>query len=359
MKLLVTGAAGFIGSNFVYHTLDQLPDCYMVGLDKLTYAGNLDNLSALTPAQLLRFAFVRGDINDQKLLHELFDKYDFDWVINFAAESHVDRSIDQPGVFMETNVVGTHALLEIFRSHWKTDLGWREGKRYLQVSTDEVYGSLGPTGFFTEKTPLDPHSPYSASKAAADLMVKAYHTTYGAPVLVSRCTNNYGPYQFPEKMIPLMIHHAKNHLDLPVYGDGGQVRDWLYVDDHCRALLLILQQGRLGEVYNIGGNHELTNLSLVEQILSILRESTGDATIDERLIRHVSDRPGHDRRYAMDIAKIRAELGWEPLVKFEKGIRKTVEWYLSNEPWLTRVMSGQYQSFYEKNYQWRLSKSGS
>ncbi len=350
MKLLVTGVAGFIGSNFVYSYLARHPDDEITGLDCLTYAGNLENLNDLPSDYKDRFTFIKGDIGDPVVVQEIFSDDGVDCVVNFAAESHVDRSIHDPLVFLRTNILGTANLLEAARKSWRTDDGWRPGSRFLQVSTDEVYGSLGPTGYFRETTPLDPHSPYSASKASADLLVKAYHDTFGIPVLITRCSNNYGPWQFPEKLIPLMIHHALHHQPLPVYGDGKQVRDWLYVDDHCRAIETVLQRGKVGEVYNIGGNNEWFNIDIVRLVIRILREETGDDAIQDSLIQYVKDRPGHDRRYAIDSMKIKEELGWRPEVSFETGIRSTIRWYLNHPGWMERVISGDYLSFYEKNY---------
>ncbi|MDK2886825.1 MAG: dTDP-glucose 4,6-dehydratase [Thermosipho sp. (in: thermotogales)] len=351
MTILVTGCAGFIGSNFVYYYLEKYKDRKIIGLDKLTYAGNLENLEKLTDEERKRFKFIKGDINNKELLEYIFEEYDIDGVINFAAESHVDRSIYDPQIFLKTNVLGTQSLLDVAKKYWYKDGKWKEGKKFLQVSTDEVYGSLGPTGYFTEKTPLDPHSPYSASKAAADLIVKAYHDTYKMPINITRCSNNYGPYQFPEKLIPLMIWNALNHKELPVYGDGKQIRDWLYVKDHCRAIDMVYEKGKIGEVYNIGGHNEKENIYIVKKIIEILREKTKDEKINETLIKHVKDRPGHDRRYGIDPTKIRNELGWEPEVMFDEGIEMTIEWYLENIDWMKRVISGEYLNWYEKNYE--------
>jgi dTDP-glucose 4,6-dehydratase len=350
LTVLVTGAAGFIGSNFIYRYLDQHPDRMIIGVDKLTYAGNLENLGALTPDQRERFTFVRGDITDSRRMQELFSQYRPDRVINFAAESHVDRSISDPQVFLRTNILGTCTLLDTMVSCWKG----REDTRFVQVSTDEVYGSLGPEEYFTEETPLDPHSPYSASKASADLIASAYHDTYGIPVLITRCSNNYGPWQFPEKLIPLMIRNALAHLPLPVYGDGTQVRDWLYVDDHCAAIDAVLDQGRPGERYNIGGSNEWKNIDLIRLIITILQEETGDERINADLIRFVRDRPGHDRRYAVNAQKIKAELGWRPQIRFSDGILMTIRWYMEHQGWMHRVISGEYMHFYEENYQDRI-----
>ncbi|QTA38633.1 dTDP-glucose 4,6-dehydratase [Thermosipho ferrireducens] len=339
MTILVTGCAGFIGSNFVYYYLERYKDRKIIGLDKLTYAGNLDNLENLTEEQKKRFKFIKGDINNKELLECVFEEYDVDGVINFAAESHVDRSISDPQIFLKTNVLGTQTLLDVAKKHWFKEGKWLRGKKFLQISTDEVYGSLGPKGYFTEKTPLDPHSPYSASKASADLIVKVYYDTYKMPVNITRCSNNYGPYQFPEKLIPLMIWNALSHKELPVYGDGKQIRDWIFVKDHCRAVDVVFEKGKVGEIYNIGGHNEKENIYIVKKIIEILREKTGDEKINERLIRHVKDRPGHDRRYGIDPTKIQKELGWEPQIMFDKGIEMTVEWYLNHLDWMKKVMS--------------------
>lgn len=350
MILLVTGCAGFIGSNFIYYYLGKYKDRKIIGLDKLTYAGNLENLENLTQEQRQRFHFIRGDIINAELVDYIFEAYDIDVVVNFAAESHVDRSILDPQIFLKTNILGTQNLLDIAKKHWYRNGKWKEGKKFIQISTDEVYGSLGPTGYFTEETPLDPHSPYSASKASADLMVKAYYYTFGMPINITRCSNNYGPYQFPEKLIPLVIWNALNHKEVPVYGDGKQIRDWLYVEDHCRAIDLVIEKGRIGEVYNIGGHNEKENIYIVRKIVKILREKTGDENINEGLIKYVKDRPGHDRRYGIDPTKIMKELGWEPEVMFDEGIERTVDWYLDNIDWVRRVISQEYLEFYEKNY---------
>ncbi len=346
MTILVTGVAGFIGSNFVYYYLRKYKDRTIIGLDKLTYAGNLDNLSKLTQEEKKRFVFIKGDINDRKLLEAIYSKYEIDGIINFAAESHVDRSIHDPGIFVKTNVLGTQTLLHVFKEHYDE----RKKQKFLQISTDEVYGALGPTGYFTEETPLDPHSPYSASKASSDLIVKAYHDTYGLNTNITRCSNNYGPYQFPEKLIPLMIYNALNHKELPVYGDGKQIRDWLYVEDHCKAIDLVFERGKSGEVYNIGGHNEKENIEIVKLIITYLQEKTKDKEIDESLIKHVKDRLGHDRRYGIDPTKIKEELGWEPIVMFNEGIKKTIDWYLENKDWMESVISGEYIEFYRRNY---------
>ncbi len=347
-QYLITGCAGFIGSNFVYYMLNKHKDIRLVNLDKLTYAGNLENLKGAEGDA--RHIFVQGDICDKALVKGLFAQYDFDCVINFAAESHVDRSITNPEIFVATNVMGTVNLLQCAKEAWLQNGQWAPGKKYVQVSTDEVYGSLGAEGYFTETTPLCPHSPYSSSKAGADLFVMAYHDTYGLPVNITRCSNNYGPYQFPEKLIPLMINNAKHHKSLPVYGDGMNVRDWLYVEDHCKAIDMVAEGGRDGEVYNVGGHNERPNIFIVKTILSQLHERLGDEAIGENLIQHVADRLGHDRRYGIDPAKIRAELGWYPETSFEVGIVKTIDWYLAHEDWMNNVTSGNYQKYYDEMY---------
>lgn len=334
-NILVTGGAGFIGSNFIYYELEKHPDRRIVCLDALTYAGNLETLERALKSK--NFRFVKGDITDRKAVEALFLEESFDAVVNFAAESHVDRSIDEPEVFLKTNILGTQVLLDACR---KRDI------RFHQVSTDEVYGDLPldrPDLFFTEETPIHTSSPYSASKAAADLLVTAYFRTYGAKVTISRCSNNYGPYHFPEKLIPLIITNALEGKELPVYGEGKNVRDWLYVEDHCKAIDLILENGRLGEVYNIGGHNEKTNLEVVKTVLKILGKS-------ESLIKFVKDRPGHDMRYAIDPTKIKNELGWYPETTFEDGIEKTVKWYLENRQWWENIINGDYVKYYERMY---------
>ncbi len=346
MTILITGVAGFIGSNFVYYYLRKYKDRKIIGIDKLTYAGNLDNLSKLSEEEKKRFVFIKGDINDLELLEEIYSKYEIDGIINFAAESHVDRSIHDPSIFLKTNILGTQTLLHVFKEHYDE----RKKQKFLHISTDEVYGALGPTGYFTEETPLDPHSPYSASKASSDLIVKAYHDTYGLNTNITRCSNNYGPYQFPEKLIPLMIHNALNHKELPVYGDGKQIRDWLYVEDHCKAIDLVFEKGKSGEVYNIGGHNEKENIEIVKLIINYLQEKTKDNEINESLIKHVKDRLGHDRRYAIDPTKIKNELGWEPETRFEQGIKQTIDWYLENQEWMKKVITGEYMEFYRRNY---------
>lgn len=346
-NILVTGGAGFIGSNFVHYLLENYDYIRVVNLDLLTYAGNLDNLADISEDK--RYTFAKGDIHDRELVNELFDRYDFDTVVNFAAESHVDRSITNPDIFLTTNILGTQTLLDAAKNHWKLDVNdkysreFKEGVKYLQVSTDEVYGALGPTGMFTETTPLAPNSPYSASKASADLVVRAYENTYGMPVNITRCSNNYGPYQFPEKLIPLMINNCLAEKSLPVYGDGMQIRDWLYVEDHCAAIATVLEKGELGEVYNIGGNNERANIEIVKLILENTNKS-------EDLIVHVKDRPGHDRRYAIDNTKITTTLGWSPKYTFQTGMASTIEWYLQHRAWMDKIVSGEYLKYYEKMY---------
>ena len=347
-NILVTGGAGFIGSNFVHLMLERGGFETLINLDALTYAGNLDNLADIENDP--RYIFVKGDIRDAGLIGSLFDKYDIDTVVNFAAESHVDRSITDPLSFVSTNVVGTQTLLDAAKNHWKVDPKdkysneYKPGVKYLQVSTDEVYGALGKEGMFHETTPLSPNSPYSASKASADLMVRAYHNTFGLPCNITRCSNNYGPYQFPEKLIPLMINNAKADKPLPVYGDGMQIRDWLHVKDHCAAIATVLEKGVDGEVYNIGGNNEKANIYIVGLILQTLGKG-------EDLIAHVKDRPGHDRRYAIDNTKITTQLGWAPAYTFEEGIAETIQWYLDHQTWMEKILSGDYQNYYERMYQ--------
>lgn len=348
---LVTGAAGFIGANFIKHMLAKYDDIKIVVLDLLTYAGNLGTIAEDIDG--VRCEFVKGDICDRALADQLFEKYNFDYVVNFAAESHVDRSIENPQLFLQTNILGTQNLLDAARKAWvtgKAETGypvWREGVRFHQVSTDEVYGSLGAEGYFHETTPLDPRSPYSASKTSADLFVKAYHETYKMPVSITRCSNNYGPYHFPEKLIPLIISRALADEELPVYGTGENVRDWLHVADHCEAIDLVIHKGREGEVYNIGGHNERTNLEVVKTILKALDKP-------ESLIRFVTDRPGHDMRYAIDPTKIETELGWEPKYNFDSGIQQTIQWYLDNQEWWKNILSGEYSGYFDKMYGNRL-----
>ncbi|MEK5506550.1 MULTISPECIES: dTDP-glucose 4,6-dehydratase [unclassified Paenibacillus] len=336
MKLLVTGGAGFIGSNFVLYMLKQHPDYEIVNIDALTYAGNLENLKSIESNP--KHSFIKADITDTQAIDQLMQQ-GIDVVVNFAAESHVDRSILEPEVFVKTNVLGTQVLLDAAKKY--------NVAKFVQVSTDEVYGSLGETGLFTEETPLQPNSPYSASKAGGDLLVRAYHETFCLPVNITRCSNNYGPYQFPEKLIPLMISRALSDQQLPVYGDGLNIRDWLYVEDHCSAIDLVIHQGKLGEVYNIGGNNERTNVHIVKTVLEELGKP-------ESLISYVQDRPGHDRRYGIDPTKTMNELGWKPKHSFETGIKETIRWYLDNEEWWIRIQSGEYQQYYAKQYGSRL-----
>ncbi len=337
MKLLVTGGAGFIGSNFVRYMVNKYPEYTIVNLDLLTYAGNLENLKDIENKP--NYKFVRGDIADRDFIQGLFQEEKFDYVLNFAAESHVDRSITDPGIFVQTNIQGTLALLDAAKTFGV--------KKYLQVSTDEVYGTLGETGYFTEETPLAANSPYSASKAGADLLVRAYNETFGLPVNITRCSNNYGPYHFPEKLIPLMIINALNDKELPVYGDGLNIRDWLHVEDHCQAIDLVLHKGRIGEVYNVGGNNERTNIDIVKTILKQLGKP-------ETLIKFVKDRPGHDRRYAIDATKLKTELGWSPKYTFDTGIEQTIQWYLNNREWWENIISGEYQDYFKSQYGDRL-----
>lgn len=345
--ILVTGGAGFIGSNYVRYILEEHKNYKVVNLDLLTYAGNLENLDGLESNP--NYTFIKGDICDRELIADLFKKYNFDYIVNFAAESHVDRSIENPEIFLMTNILGTQILLDEAKKNWmigKDETGYpiyRDGVRFLQVSTDEVYGELGKTGLFTEDTNLKPNSPYSAAKTSADLFVRAYNETFKLPTLITRCSNNYGPYQFPEKLIPLMIAKALADKELPVYGDGMQVRDWLHVKDHCIGIDLVLHKGKLGDVYNIGGNNEKANIEIVKIILKALGKP-------ESLIRYVKDRLGHDRRYAIDNTKIANELGFEPSYTFEKGIEETIEWYLSNKPWWKKIISGEYMNYYDKMY---------
>lgn len=337
MKILVTGGAGFIGSNFVNYMVRTYSNYNIINLDALTYAGNLENLKESEGKE--NYRFVKGDITDRNLVNSLFETENLDVVVNFAAESHVDRSITNPDIFVTTNIQGTQVLLDAARKH--------EVKKYVQVSTDEVYGSLGANGYFTETTPLDPNSPYSASKAGADMLVKAYHETYGLPTNITRCSNNYGPFHFPEKLIPLMIINALNDKPLPVYGDGLNVRDWLHVEDHCRAIDLVLHKGKVGEVYNVGGHNEKTNVEVVKEILKQLDKP-------ETLIKYVEDRLGHDRRYAIDPTKLQSELGWEPIYNFETGLKDTVQWYLDNKSWWENIISGDYQNYYTNQYASKL-----
>ena len=372
---LVTGAAGFIGANYIKYLLQRYDDVKIVVLDLLTYAGNLGTIAHDVDNE--RCIFQRGDIGDRALVDNLFAQYHFDVVVNFAAESHVDRSIENPQLFLETNILGTQNLLDCARRAWVTGKDgqgypmWREGVRYHQVSTDEVYGSLGDEGYFTEDTPLCPHSPYSASKTSADLFVMAYHDTYHMPVTITRCSNNYGPYHFPEKLIPLIIKNILEGKQLPVYGDGSNVRDWLYVEDHCKAIDMVVRNGRPGQVYNVGGHNEKKNIDIVRLTISTIHRlmteqpeyrkvlkkqeigADGLPSIDwinDDLITYVKDRLGHDQRYAIDPTKIKDELGWYPETSFEVGIVKTIEWYLTHQEWVDEVTSGEYQHYYERMY---------
>lgn len=333
MKILITGGAGFIGSNFLNYMVKRYPDYHFVNVDLLTYAGNLKNLQVIE--HHLNYRFIRGNITDRERMEKVIQQHGIEAIIHFAAESHVDRSITNPDVFVKTNVMGTQVLLDLAKKYTM--------KKYIQISTDEVYGTLGDIGSFTEETPLAPNSPYSASKAGADLLVRAYYETFGLPVNITRCSNNYGPYHFPEKLIPLMIINALHDHPLPVYGDGLHVRDWLYVEDHCAAIDLVLHQGKAGEVYNVGGNNERTNLEIVKTIVSQVGKP-------KELIRFVNDRPGHDRRYAINSTKIRRELGWVPQVDLEKGLGQTVQWYVNHPQWWEDIVNGDYQKYYEKQY---------
>lgn len=333
-NILVTGGAGFIGSNFIKYILNADDEYFVLNLDLLTYAGNLQTLSDIRDNP--RYVFVKGDIRDYSLVDELFHNYQIDTVVNFAAESHVDRSILNPNIFLTTNILGTQTLLEAAKRHWKLNPDnnhcreYKPDVKFIQISTDEVYGTLGKSGFFNESTPLSPNNPYSASKASADMIVRAYHKTYGLPVNITRCSNNYGPYQLPEKLIPLIINCCRQNKPIPVYGDGKQVRDWLYVYDHCSAIHAVIMKGKNGEIYNIGGNNEKTNIEIVKLIIGAMNKS-------ESLITYVEDRPGHDRRYAIDNTKITTQLGWKPKYTFEEGIAETIEWYLKNEDWLDKL----------------------
>lgn len=368
---LVTGGAGFIGSNFILYMLRKHDDLRVVNVDALTYAGNLENLASVQGDE--RYSFVHADIRDKDAIRVVLEERCPEVVINFAAESHVDRSIENPSIFADTNVMGTVNLLNCCREAWEDGRGGFGDHRYLQVGTDEVYGSLPipmrlnengspadpeKTEYFREDTPVSPHSPYSSSKASADLFVRAYHDTYGFPSLITRCSNNYGPYQFPEKLIPLMVRNCILHKELPVYGDGLNVRDWLYVDDHCKAIDLVAERGTLGEVYNVGGHNERSNIYIVKTIISEVARVTGDPEINEGLIRYVADRKGHDRRYGMAPDKIRADLSWYPETSYEEGITKTIRWYLDNTEWVEHVTSGSYQEYYARMYVTKESSHG-
>lgn len=346
---LVTGGAGFIGSNFVIYMLGKYDDVKIINLDVLTYAGNLENLKSVEHNP--RYTFVQADICDKEAVETIFKENEIDFVVNFAAESHVDRSISNPEIFVQTNVMGTVNLLNCAKNAWQTgDDQYKEGVKYLQVSTDEVYGTLGETGYFMETTPLDPHSPYSSSKASADMFVKAYADTYKFPINITRCSNNYGPFQFPEKLIPLIMNNTLNHKDLPVYGDGMQVRDWLYVEDHCKAIDMVIRDGVLGEVYNVGGHNERPNIFIVKTIIEYIKENV-DSSVGEHMIKYVQDRKGHDRRYGIDPQKIKDALGWYPETTFEVGIKMTLKWYLDNKEWVENITSGSYQDYYAKMYE--------
>ncbi len=345
-QLLITGGAGFIGSHLIRLLVNKYPNYHIYNLDKLTYAGNLENLKDIENKP--NYTFIKGDIVDTDFINDLFASHNFNGVIHLAAESHVDRSIDSPLEFIYTNIVGTANLLNAARTAWKDDM---ENRRFFHVSTDEVYGSLGDTGAFTETTPYDPHSPYSASKASSDHLVRAYHDTYGLDIVISNCSNNYGSHQFPEKLIPLFVNNILNNKPLPVYGKGVNVRDWLYVEDHAKAIDLIYHKGKKGETYNIGGNNEWKNIDLIEKLIEITDELLHRPKGQSRqLITFVTDRAGHDLRYAIDASKVKNELSWEPEIHFDEGFRKTVQWYLENEEWLKNVTSGDYQKYYDKMY---------
>jgi len=348
-NILITGGAGFIGSHVVRRFVKNYPTYQIVNLDKLTYAGNLANLRDIEAAS--NYTFFKGDIKDQNLVHDLFSKYNFDGVIHLAAESHVDRSIENPMEFVTTNIIGTVTLLNAIRTFWKDN---SEDKRFYHISTDEVYGSLGDTGFFTEETRYDPHSPYSASKASSDHMVRAYHDTYKLPIVISNCSNNYGSFHFPEKLIPLAINNIKNNKPIPVYGKGENIRDWLFVEDHAVAIDVIFHFGKNGETYNIGGHNEWKNIDLIHTLCDIMDKKLGrEPGTSRKLITFVKDRAGHDLRYAIDSSKLQRELGWTPSLQFEEGLEKTVDWYLNNQSWMDEITSGEYKSYYEKQYQLR------
>ncbi len=345
--IIVTGGAGFIGSNFIRHMVKKYPEYTIVNIDLLTYAGNLLNLEDVKDHR--HYHFIQGDIRDRKVIEEIFHSHDIDCVVNFAAESHVDRSIEDPEIFLTTNILGTSILMDTAMKNWKVEPGdkyckkYKPGAKFLQISTDEVYGSLGKKGSFVETMPLMPNSPYAASKASADMIVLAYNRTYGIPMNIGRCSNNFGPYQFPEKLIPLMIHNCLRGKELPVYGDGLHVRDWLYVSDHCSALDLILHNGMDGEIYNIGGNNEKSNIEIIRLLIKDLGKT-------EELIKYVKDRPGHDRRYAINNTKISTQLGWKPDYSFDEGLKKTIQWYLDNVEWTEKITSGEYATYYQRMY---------
>jgi len=345
---LITGGAGFIGSNFIHHMLNKYSEIKIINLDKLTYAGNLENLKDVENSP--NYIFIQGDICDKKLTEKIFFENDIDYVVNFAAESHVDRSIKEPEIFVKTNILGTVNLLNVAKNSWGAPGVFKQGKKFIQISTDEVYGTLGETGYFVENTPLDPHSPYSSSKAAADLMVKAYFDTFKMPINITRCSNNYGPYQFPEKLIPLLINNCLNHKLLPIYGNGMNVRDWLYVEDHCRAIDMVINKGTIGEIYNIGGHNERTNMQIVKTIINYLNDKV-DKEITENLITYVEDRKGHDKRYGINPTKIKDELNWYPETPFEVGIKNTIRWNLDNKDWLNNITTGEYENYYKTMYE--------
>ena len=346
---LVTGGAGFIGSNFVNYMLKKYDDVKIVNVDCLTYAGNLENLKDVENNK--NYKFVKANICDKEAIRKVFLEDDIDYVVNFAAESHVDRSIKDPEIFVESNVKGTVNLLNVAKEFWTVGNDkYKENCKFFQVSTDEVYGSLGDQGYFMETTPLCPHSPYSASKAAADMLVKAYFDTFKFPINITRCSNNYGPYQFPEKLIPLIINNTLQHKNLPVYGDGLNVRDWLFVEDHCKAIDMVIKEGKLGEIYNVGGHNERTNITIVKTIINHIKDVV-DPSVSENLITYVQDRKGHDRRYGIDPEKIKNDLGWYPETTFEVGIKKTIDWYLEHKRWIDNVTSGQYKEYYSKMYE--------
>ena len=340
-NILVTGAAGFIGANFAEYFVNKHPEYNVIVLDKLTYAGNMDNLKKVMD----KITFVKGDICDFDFVLDLFKKYDINGVIHFAAESHVDNSIKNPFIFTHTNVIGTHTLLEAAKRTW----GEGSENKFVHISTDEVYGSLKEDGYFTETSPIKPSSPYSASKASSDLIAFAYHETFKMNVNVTNCSNNYGPFQFPEKLIPLLINNCLAHKDLPVYGDGMNIRDWLFVEDHAKAIDMVINNGRVGEVYNVGGHNERTNIQIVKTVIEYLNENV-DKEITETLIKYVEDRKGHDRRYGIDPTKIKEELGWYPETTFEVGIKKTIQWYLDNQEWMKNITSGEYMNYYNEMY---------
>ncbi len=345
-NILITGGAGFIGSHVVRLFVNNYPDCHIYNFDKLTYAGNLENIKDIENKS--NYTFIKGDICDAKFVQNIFEKYSIDGVIHLAAESHVDRSISNPMEFIQTNIIGTVTLLNVAKHLWKNDFS---NKRFYHISTDEVYGSLGSDGYFTEKTAYDPRSPYSSSKASSDHLVRAYFHTFGLPVVISNCSNNYGPNQFPEKLIPLMISNIKNNKALPVYGKGENVRDWLYVEDHARAIDAIFHKGKVGETYNIGGENEWQNIKLVKKLCEILDHKLNRTTgTSEQLITYVKDRAGHDLRYAIDCSKIKSELGWKQEVDFETGLNKTIDWYLENQEWLNNILTGEYEKYYQKQY---------